>query len=125
MLWIFAQDIVTTPQNGAGRRRGRPATFSAMTSATTVSSQEGRLEVGDLVLHRDPQMRRDSTRRGDAAPVIDHRVLHPFGVPGIVDMTHVVDVGRQLAEQGGGTSQDTLNSNVSLRSHSLTLVSIT
>ena len=39
-------------------------------------------------------MPRDCVGRGDAAPVIDDRLLHPFQVHGIVHMTHVVDVGR-------------------------------
>ena len=57
--------------------------------------EEGRLAVGNLVLERDPQVRRDRVRRGDAAPIVDHRFLHPLQVHGIVDVTHVVDVGRQ------------------------------
>ena len=32
--------------------------------------------------------------RSDAAPIIDHRLLHPLEVHGIVDVTQLVDVGR-------------------------------
>ena len=55
--------------------------------------EEGRAKVGDLMLEGDPQVRRDRFRRRDAAPVIDHRVLHPGQIDGIVHMTHVIDVG--------------------------------
>jgi hypothetical protein len=46
------------------------------------------------MLERDPQVLGDGARRGDAAPIVDHRFLHPFEVHGVVDMTHVVYVGR-------------------------------
>ena len=45
------------------------------------------------MLERDPQVLRDRDRRRATGPLMDHRVLHPFEVGGIVDMTHVVDVG--------------------------------
>ena len=36
----------------------------------------------------------DRAWRGDAAPIVDHRFLNPLQIDGVVDMTHVVDVGR-------------------------------
>ena len=46
------------------------------------------------MLERDPQMLRNRLRRRERAPVIEHGVLHPFEIAGIVDMTHEVDVIR-------------------------------
>ena len=45
------------------------------------------------MLERDPQVLRDRIRRRDTLPIVDHGVLNPLQVHGIVDMTHVVDVG--------------------------------
>jgi len=56
--------------------------------------EKGRPEVGDLMLQRDPQVSRDSVGWGDATPIVDDRLLHPLQVGRVVDMTHVVDVGR-------------------------------
>ena len=56
--------------------------------------EERRAAIRDLVLQRDPQMRRHGLGRGQRAPVIDHRILHPFQVRRVIDMTHEVDVGR-------------------------------
>ena len=49
------------------------------------------------MLERDPQVAGDRVGRGDAAPIIDHRLLHPLEVHGVVHMTHVVDVGGSIA----------------------------
>ena len=49
----------------------------------------------------------DGAGRRDATPIVDHRLLHPFEVHAIVDMTHMVDVGRfdrnRVAERGQWT----------------------
>ena len=44
------------------------------------------------MLERDPEMLRDRLGRGKRPPMIEHGILHPFEVTGIVDMTHEVDV---------------------------------
>ena len=55
--------------------------------------QEGGVAIGDFMLERDPQVPGNSLRRGQGAPMVQHGLLHPFEVAGIVDMTHEVDVG--------------------------------
>ena len=46
------------------------------------------------MLERNPLVRCDGVRRRNAPPIIDDRFLHPFEIHAIIDMTHVVDVGR-------------------------------
>ena len=87
----FRQDVLT-PFDDGGEKGSRAFDLFGDDIGNDQVVRERRPAVFDLVAERDPQVPGNHLGRSNPFPIADDRLLNPFEVNAVVDMTHMVDV---------------------------------